>query len=76
MIEDILVTLIAPILFVFTLVALVGVGLLALQSNTYKYNCNLEYGPSLKTTLLISDGDFAYDPEGFCSRLKAKMEEE
>ena len=76
MIEDFLVSLIALILSLFAFVALVGMGLLALQSNAYKYNCNLEYGPSLKTALFISDGDFAYNPEAFCSRLKAKMEEE
>ena len=76
MIEDFLVAFISTVLSIFAFVALVGIGLLSLQSNTYKYNCNLQYGPSLKTTLLISDGDFAYEPEAFCSRLKSKMEEE
>ena len=64
------------LLFIFGFLALVLFGLAVLSSNTMKYNCNLEYGPSLKTTFLISSGDFAYDPEAFCSRLKAKMEQE
>ena len=64
------------LLLVFGVVTLVFFGLSVLSSNTMKYNCNLEYGPSLKTTILMNSSDFGYDPEGFCSRLKAKMEQE
>ena len=65
-----------PLLVIFGFLASILFGLTVLSSNTMKYNCNLEYGPSLKTTFLISSDDFGYDPKGFCARLKAKMEQE
>ncbi len=65
-----------PLLFIFGIVILAGVGIGVYYSNAYKYNCNLEYGPSLKTTLLINSSEIAYNPESFCQRLKDKMEQE
>lgn len=64
------------LLLILGFLSLVFFGLSVLSSNTMRYNCNLEYGPSLKTTILMNSSDFAYDPEAFCSRLKAKMEQE
>ncbi len=47
-----------------------------LSGINYKYNCNLDTRPSLKTSLLIDSSEYAYNPEGFCAKLKEKMANE
>ncbi len=41
-----------------------------------QYNCNLDKRPSMYTSLMINDNPYAYDPEGFCTKLKEKLEKE
>lgn len=69
--EPILAT-IGFILFIIS----VAYGLLLGQANVYKYNCDLERRPSLSTTFWIADETYAYDPQGFCNKLKEKMAQE
>lgn len=48
-------------------------GLVWLQGNTYKYNCNLDHRVDWYTTLMINDDSYAYNPEGFCDYLKEQV---
>lgn len=48
-------------------------GLVFLEANKLKYNCDLDKKPSFYTALMINDKQYAFDPEGFCNKLKEKM---
>ena len=66
------------IFIVSIIIAGVGVAylLLSTQADIYKYNCELDRKPNYHTTFFIADDQYAYDPEGFCTFLKQKMEQE
>jgi hypothetical protein len=51
-------------------------GLGFLEANKLKYNCDLNKRPSFYTALMINDKQYAYDPKGFCDKLKEKMGQE
>jgi hypothetical protein len=42
-------------------------------SNQYKIDCNLATGPSLHTTFWTNNDPYAYNPEGFCAKLKERI---
>ena len=66
---------IAILLFATVMVtAVFGLGLL--EANKYKYNCDLNERPTIHTAFMIDDTQYAYDPKGFCDKLKEKMVQE
>ena len=42
-------------------------GVMFLEANVIKYNCNLDKRPSLHLTMWLDTTPFAYAPEKFCT---------
>ena len=61
-----------PLAIVVLIVSIFS-GMLLIQANAYKYNCNLDHRPDLYTTAFIADSTYAYNPTLFCNTLKEKM---
>jgi len=64
------------ILIVVSVIVGAFFGLGIFQANQYKYNCDLNKRPSIHTAIMIEDTQYAYDPKGFCDKLKEKMGQE
>lgn len=73
--EEITVVLSAVLTFVLLFV-LAGLGIGYFQSRSDQFNCNLERRPSIATSFWIDHSMYGYNPEGFCRKLKEKMEQE
>jgi hypothetical protein len=63
---------------IITVVLFGGAGLLITygMAKQDQYNCELDRRPSLSTTFWINHNTYAYDPNGFCNKLKEKMAQE
>ena len=56
--------------FAISLILLIGY----VTGKSLQYNCELDKRPSMYISMMIDDEPYAYDPEGFCTTLKQKME--